>query len=202
MRKVINYRIQWLRGIAFIMIFVSYCSLIVNNQGENILKWFGAFGVELFIILSGYLAFESYPNSVNFMQYYKKKISRFYPLHIITLGFALPFCLPMKIKTIGKVLLNLSLLQVWFPFDGIYFSLNAVSWYLGVTVFFIVMTPYLIKNVSCMSNEFLIVFLGGIQIVQVLLVYIAKIFPLDEHWVTYIFSVSRSFDCVWGIFCF
>lgn len=41
--KIVGY--QGLRGIAFLMIFISHCTLSVIEPGNNSTKYFGAFGV-------------------------------------------------------------------------------------------------------------------------------------------------------------
>ena len=51
--KIVGY--QGLRGIAFLMIFISHCILSVIEQGKNATTYFGALGVSLFIVLSGFL---------------------------------------------------------------------------------------------------------------------------------------------------
>lgn len=198
MNKVINYRIQSLRGIAFLLIFTSHCALIYDNQGGNLLNWLGGLGVELFIILSGYLAFQYYPTSINIKEYYRKKIFRFIPLHLLTLIMAVPLCLPITNKTLCKIVINATLLQVWIPRESIYFSMNAVSWYLGITVFFILITPCLVGKVQNFTIKKSCVLLFVIQILQIIIVFIAYKIPVDTHWVIYVFPLSRTLDFLAG----
>ena len=40
-------------------------------------------------------------------------------------------------------ILNLTLLQSWVPASSVYFSYNAVAWYLSITIFFYLMTPFI-----------------------------------------------------------
>ena len=46
---------QGLRGIAILLIFISHCRFSNNRFDQNATSWFGAAGVSLFLILSGYL---------------------------------------------------------------------------------------------------------------------------------------------------
>lgn len=194
----INNNIQKMRGIAILLIFFSHCTIFVGTDGQNLFKWFGAFGVELFIILSGYLAVNSYEHAHNIKQYYKRKISRFLPLHILTMIIAIPLSLPVTWKLIVKILLNTLMINVWFPDSRIYFSLNAVSWYLGITVWFILITPFcviLLKKVSKYMLPFGLIF---IQLFEILIVYASGILSIDSHWVTYICPIVRSLDFLGG----
>lgn len=196
--KNINYNIQGLRGIAFILIFISHSLVIYNNNGFNITTGFGAFGVEIFIVLGGFLAFKYFPSKIDYREYCKRKILRFLPLHFLTLLIAIPLCLPFNSSLFLKILLNISLLQVWIPRNGVYFSLNAVSWYLGVYIFFILLTPFLVRKISNFSHRKLIVSLILIQFIELSLVGLTEYITLDSHWVTYVCPISRVLDFVGG----
>ena len=141
MNKIRSFQI--LRAAAATMIFLSHC---VPGLG-----WWGGTGVSLFIALSGFLAVMKYKDiKVNSVQLYKARWKQFYKLHIITLIASI--VLPAYISSINisqewfkTLFLNLSLTQTLFPNSGIYFSFNAVSWYLSLTLMFALLTPVSIK---------------------------------------------------------
>lgn len=200
MNNRVNQRIQMLRGIASILIFFSHCSLVVKSDGTNILRWFGAFGVELFIVLSGFLAFKNYEGYVSLKNFYFKKISRFIWLHWFTLVLAIPLCLPFEINKLKILILNASLIHVWIPIESFYFSYNLVSWYLGITLFFIFLPPLIKKRISNFSNRKVYVILAVIQLIEILLVFVSYLVDVDCHWITYICPLTRALDFIAGGF--
>ena len=132
-KRTIN-SLQGLRGIAILLIFASHYPFLRNANGGNALAWAGALGVELFVLLSGYLF--ALQNDLIIpkvsTQYIKKKIGKFYPLHLLTLICAIPFSIDLlfiqkHINTWLKLGLNALLMQSWVPIYGVYFSFNAVS---------------------------------------------------------------------------
>ena len=66
--------VQVLRAIAFLLIFLSHAF--------GRLGWWGAFGVSLFIVLSGYLEAKHHLNDkLDAKIFAKKKVKKVYPLH-------------------------------------------------------------------------------------------------------------------------
>lgn len=198
--------LQGLRGVAILLIVLSHCNYISNEFGNNIFSAAGGLGVQLFIILSGYLMMLNF-NSGNkipkFALNIKKKLKKFYPLHFITLIFALPFLYKSFLygsfeSAIEKIILNLFLLQSYIPDMDIYFSLNATSWYLSTTFFFIILTPFVIKFINFTANKINAIFaIFTIIAIQYLLFY----FFADSkqaHWLLYICPVVRMLDFVLG----
>ena len=51
-----------MRGIAILLIILSHCTFATNTYGNGIFKYAGGFGVEIFIVLSGYLTYHNYSN--------------------------------------------------------------------------------------------------------------------------------------------
>lgn len=137
---------QAIKALAFLGIFASH----------------GAWGVSVFFILSGFLMFYSYSDTDRITDYSIKysmnfgvnKIKRLYHLHIVSLISAIPFlvkeymgCGGIKrfLYPVIKVGLNIVLAQAWIPSSGVYFSLNAVSWYLSVMFFLYSMFPLILR---------------------------------------------------------
>ncbi len=198
--------LQGLRGVAILLIVLSHCNYIQNEFGNNIFGAAGGLGVQLFIILSGYLMMLNFNRSnkiPSFALNIKKKLNKFYPLHFITLIFALPFLYKSFLygsfkSAIEKIVLKLLLLQSYIPDMDIYFSLNATSWYLSTNFFFIILTPFVIKFINFTASKINVVFaIFIIIVIQYLLFY----FFADNkhaHWLLYICPVVRMLDFVLG----
>ena len=73
----------------------------------------------------------------------KRKIGKYYPLHLVTLLAAIPIgyraLAEGHVSAYAEIVLNVLLLQDWRP-KG-YFSYNGVAWFLSLMVFLVVMTP-------------------------------------------------------------
>ena len=82
-----------------------------------------------------------------------EKIKKLYPLHIITMLFAIVLTaakiihygarLRSFILLGGKILLNVTLLQTWVPDCRINASLNGVAWFLSATLFLYFLFPWM-----------------------------------------------------------
>ena len=80
-----NLQIQGLRALAFLLIFWSHTNFIFNSAGVSIFGIAGAFGVQIFIIMSGYLSFKykKADKEVNLFSNVINKMKKFYLLHIV-----------------------------------------------------------------------------------------------------------------------
>lgn len=196
--------LQGLRGIAILLIFISHYPFLRNAAGGNALGWAGALGVELFIMLSGYLSARQNDASVlvRGAGYFKQKIAKFYPLHIFTLACALPFSLGLlfldrHFNTWIKLGLNALLLQSWVPIENVYFSFNLVSWYLSTNAFFILVGPVVLKHISDISLKKLVVVFSVTLVFQVVWCELVSATSI-AHWAVYIFPVVRFLDFILG----
>lgn len=191
--------LQGLRGIAFLLIFISHCNYRLNSYGRNIFTWLGGLGVSIFIMLSGYLLMENHhSDSLNAIEYLKKKLKKVYPLHILTLIMALPLTIG-GLKTIKywiALFQNLALVQSWSTDWEIYFSFNAVAWYLSIYVFFILISPLVIRVLNGMEPYFFLLVGGiiGFEFVWCFFVQNKSI----AHWLIYICPIVRSMDYFLG----
>lgn len=157
MKKIKSF--DGIRTIAFTMIFISHIGRSFSNSN---LFCFGAIGVQTFFILSGFLCLYSWRHtSYNGLEecwaYFLNKLKKFYPLHLVTFGFALGLQLywlykwPSSegIKSLLKpAIFNLLLIQSFF--DDIYIagSYNGVSWFLSDILFLYFLTPALVKLIK------------------------------------------------------
>lgn len=201
MRTTANGKIQSLqslRAIAFIGIFLSHAGSPIS--------W-PALGVSIFFVLSGFLSFYSHStdnsevsikNNFNFMWV---RIKKLYPLHILTMILAILLELITMINSeftvrtimglIGKIFLNVILIQAWVPNSDINTSLNGVAWYLSVTVFLYYMFPYLRKVILNKKNFYLMISCVALIVIE-WLICIPVIYLLG----------SESKVYIWFMYCF
>ena len=198
-----NLQIQGLRALAFLLIFWSHTNFIFNSAGVSIFGIAGAFGVQIFIIMSGYLSFKykKADKEVNLFSNVINKMKKFYLLHIVMFIVSIPSCI--EIFSLGKkalliAFLNITLLQSWIPDTSVYFSFNAVSWYLSTYVFLIICTPYIVKIFKRISLKLAAITMSLIVIFEFLLVLFSGKIPVNTHWLVYIFPPIRCLDIALG----
>lgn len=202
-KKGLVQNIQGVRGYAILLIFFSHCNFGLNEMGINRTTWLGAFGVSLFIILSGYLLLERHSEEkLELFPYVERKLRRFYPLHILTLIAALPFAIKSllhfdRIQIVG-LLANITLLQSWIPNSSVYFSYNAVSWYLSMTLFCMVISPIVLKIWKNNSSNMKICAMLVLCILFDGVLYMIFGQASVAHWILYIFPVVRSIEYIFG----
>ena len=107
---------------------------LLNNEN------FGILGVTFFLILSGFvisLAYRRFTRTADSFYFLWNRIVRIYPLHLITFFICLLiFFLRGFSIDIATAVVNVFLLQSFFPSKDIYFSFNALSWMLSTLFFF------------------------------------------------------------------
>lgn len=205
--KIIS--LQSLRAIAFICIFLHHCGMFS----------FGAEGVSIFIILSGFLMIYQYYNKdikcgiKNNFFYSISKIKKIYPLHIICIFLVLPFTildmmnefsLCSIIENLINLILNVLLLQSWVPNGSVYFSYNGVAWYLSLCVFLYFVFPWILTNIKKYKSvkqaykTFIIVL-----IIQILIAFLSSFLEVSfsdgfAKYLTYICPLFRLGDFIIG----
>lgn len=195
---------QGLRGYAILMVFISHCNYLLNDYGKNIFTHLGGLGVSIFVMLSGYLlAFQNHESTALIsMDKIKNSLKRFYPLHIVTIIISLPFCIGAflhedAVKQTIKLILNALLVQAWVPSSGVFFSFNAVSWYLSLTMFFVIVGPITLKLINRIRINAVPFLLAGILLFEYIwcFAFQNKSFA---HWIIYILPAVRYFDYMAG----
>lgn len=165
----------------------------------------GYIGVTFFFILSGFILSFSYTNriksnEISVVDYMISRFARIYPLHILTLLFALPLVLYAVYKNNGSLLTlipNIFLVQSFIPSTEFFFSGNAPSWSLSNEMFFYLLFPFLLFRNS--------LFLITTSLVIVLFQVVVSKLGLSEgkqHYLIYIFPVARLLDFMVGILLF
>lgn len=216
--KQILLPFQGLRALAFVGIFLSHTKVdVLSSSG------LGAWGVSVFLILSGFLMITNYYHTDRIqncsvrdnIKFSLKKLSALYPLHIVMMLSALQF----EIKTIGnsagggirsyivlvaKVFFNITMTQSFVPRSRVYYSLNAVSWYLSVCLFSYFCFPWIFryfeKNMNVRKANVLI---PTLLVLQIILCWLSsKInFSISDgftRWFVYNFPVMRMIEFVFG----
>lgn len=209
--------LQTLRFIAISLVFLSHCTFIAHPQGGALFNMAGAFGVSLFICLSGFLTYYVGFARVQRMSMrehvaaFFKKVSKFYPLHVVTFIAATPLVVVAvagsadALNQIWIGALNLTLLQSWVPKSQVFFSFNAVSWYLSTFLLMIALSPALVRlarRIGAWQH-------GGVVSVAL----IACIFAVEltaalvladspiAQWLLYVFPPVRLLDYFAGMLC-
>ena len=135
----------------------------------------------------------------NYRQYITHRCIKFYPLHWLCLFAAIPFVFfHFNLRQLPIFFANASLLQSWIPIKTVYFSFNAVSWYLADTLFFATVFPFLIRWIVRASIR------GRILIALFLLLFYLLVVILVPqqmyHAILYINPCIRLTDFIFGIY--
>ena len=192
--------LQALRAIAFLEIFLGHC---------GILFFTGAFGVSIFIVLSGFCMAINYLPKINNMKisawenikYAVSKVKKLYGLHLFMLFWAFLLArMPVSGGAGRRMLLDVLLLQSWSPDAADYFSYNGVAWYLSVYFFILIMAPCLMKLLSGMKSKKAVgavMLTGYIMMVAIGAFVTWKTIPIGDNfafWFTYISPVYRLLE--------
>ena len=197
--------LQILRAIAFLEIFLGHCGVGFFT---------GAFGVSIFIVLSGFCMAVNYlPKadliSLSPMANVKSavgKIKKLYGLHLVMLFVAFVLAkMPTSADAMKRLAFNVLLVQSLSPYSADFFSYNGVAWYLSTYLFICLLSLYVIKLVAkCKDKSFIYVLAAVIYGVMVAVGYLAIRRPLAigdnfAFWFTYIFPGYRILEFALGV---
>ena len=160
--------------------------------------------VAFFFVLGGFALTLGYKDKVirddfSYKAFIKKRCIKFYPLHWLCLLVAVPFViLHFKWWQIPNFAINALLLQTWIPIQPVYFSFNAVSWYLANTLFFALIFPWLFRLVINFDTR------KRIWMLVVMAVFYTTLIVLLPtkyyHAILYINPLVRTIDFVIGMY--
>lgn len=142
-----------------------------------------------------------------------KKIKKLFPLHLITM---IPFVVFSIFTMISKgitfsrviflllkILLNITLLQTWFPYDAVNRSLNGVAWFLSAMLFLFFIYPLLRKITQNMKLWLFFIVCCSVLFLQILIcIPFANILGFHHPvyiWFSYFFPIFRIAEFLWGI---
>lgn len=182
-----------LRFVFVILIFVHHLGLYSGG---------GTLAVAFFFVLSGYCMTLGYKDKIleptfSYKNYFLRRIIKFYPLHWICLLATFPL-LHASEHSLSIFSLNALLLQSFVPVRDVYFSYNAVSWFLSDILFFAIIFPLLGKFIFSSLRILQLFFVLTLAVIYVfLLVYL----PQDmRHAIFYINPIIRSLDFIIGMY--
>jgi peptidoglycan/LPS O-acetylase OafA/YrhL len=200
--------LQGLRALAF-------CGIFLSHTEYKMFSSLGSWGVSFFLILSGFLMIINYSNSgrlsrIGFRSngiFALKKIGKLYPLHLLALlsAVALEMLAGRNIKDILlKAVLNITMLEAFVPYQEIYYSLNAVSWYLSVILFIYFCFPWVLQACEQIKSKRAAVL--GIFVlfaIQITVCFVADNIGVPEYigfskWMIYICPPVRIIDFIIG----
>ena len=203
MRKQIE-SLQILRAIAFLEIFLGHCGITFFT---------GAFGVSIFIVLSGFcMALNYLPKAdkislspVGNIKYALLKIKKLYGLHLVMLVAAFLLAqMPTSAEAIKRLVMDVLLVQSLSPNSADFFSYNGVAWYLSTYLFICIFSLYIIKLISKCNNKKMAA-TGGIFVYAVMALiglYVSNrpiaVGDNFAFWFTYIFPGYRLLEFFLG----
>lgn len=201
--------LQTVRALAFWGVFSSHCGVTD----------LGAWGVSVFVLLSGFVMIYTYYDKtlentiLGSIRFSIRKIKRLYPLHILMTLAAFVFLIPTFAQYTfiyaGGLLLNLLLLQDWIPNSAIFYSWNAVAWYLSLCLFLYAAFPFILQGIQKITSSTQAIIVAiTIYFIQCLIGFGLQYLHIEipnidnfSKWFTYIFPVFRLGDFIIGC-CF
>ena len=192
--------LQSLRFLMAMMIFHHH--FFMNPQVVQ----FGTFPVAFFFILSGFVmsigyAEKALSDEFNYKHFIAKRLMKLLPLNVLCLGLWL--ILPLmsdfvngrfSYSTYILLIPDSFLVQAWIPIKEVYFSGNAVAWFLSDMFFCYLFFPYLIKMLTKRWGKILMII-----IVATYLLLVQMIEGDYIHSLVYISPFFRVIDFMIGI---
>lgn len=205
-------RIEQLTGLRFfaaLLVFVSHIQW--SNSLDIYQKIFneGYVGVSFFFILSGFILSLSYKDKIScgiisFKRYLFLRFARLTPLHLAT---CFPFVILAAYKgdfSVIKLFFNVTYLQSFVPYSGVYFSFNAPSWSLSNEMFFYICF-FPLALISLKKLFINTISLGSIIVIAAFVVTVtigSGVFWGSNsfaHWLFYIFPGFRVLEFLVGM---
>lgn len=191
--------LQALRGIGFLLIFLSHCTFIQAFSGS----W-GGIGVSIFVVLSGFVVTlghedKDFGSNLKAFPYMWKRICKIFPLHILMLCIRLAFDYMHSIETSAPVvLLNVTMLKSFVPIRDVYYSLGGATWYLTLIWFFALITPFLLKILKKAKRGDCMHIFAAILIFRIIWIYVWHTSDISQ-WMNYINPFFRATDYFLGM---
>ena len=166
-----------LRFFFALMVFLSHLEFLKDSTNKTVRFLYndyfseGYIGVSFFFILSGFILSYNYFDKLiekkdTVRSYYINRFSRIYPLHFITFLLSLPLLfnkiLLQPFLYLLLSLINVCLLQSFFPIREVFFNFNFPAWSISDEMFFYLATPFLflfIGKIKLLSQKLVLILL-------------------------------------------
>lgn len=186
--------LQSLRGLFALVVFLHHFPW----GGRSAFAAGGDAGVTFFFMLSGFVMSMAYGGRIkDYPAYMRARICKIYPLHwLCMLAFIMAVPDLHILERIPATIINMALLQSYVPRESVYFSYNAVAWFLCDMLFCYAVFPLLWRAVDSGIKRALWL------LVSVLFSYavICAVVPESiEVWVVYICPPVRCVDFLLGM---
>ncbi len=145
--------LRFLAAIAVVLHHVAYVA--GNLPFIALFGLFGWLGVSFFFLLSGFVIMWSYNPQIPARTFILRRLTRIYPLHLLTLLVALALCTWFHSAIGGYrgtpfgTVANVLLVHDWVPLHpDIRQAWNGVSWSLSCELFFYLCAPFLLPRIA------------------------------------------------------
>jgi len=122
-----------------------------------------------------YVYYPSNGRDIPLYSFLLKRISRFYPLYLVSVLVMVPFLFGTKPNNLIGLVLDIFLLQTWVP--GYYAAYNAPGWAMSVMVAMYVIFPFVMPWMKRKGLRFSTWFVAGVWVLNQVVVYV-----LYHHW--------------------
>ena len=159
-----------LRAVAMLTVFCSHLSYLAETPYSGFYSMIdnGRFGVNFFLVLSGFVLALGYSDRVNGnrfsqdVQFVKNRISRIYIPYLITLILSVPLYIFDVAKEgalnvpllVIRLIINIGMIQAAIPFAKYSTSINGVSWFISTIFIIYLFTPGILRLNHKASKHF------------------------------------------------
>jgi peptidoglycan/LPS O-acetylase OafA/YrhL len=144
---------RFLAAISIVVFHYGEKSFVFNNEYVGFLFKQADIAVSYFFVLSGFVMILAYGDKpiIGTLDYFKNRFARIYPIYLF--GIVLVLCGQILAKNIDFVgfLLNLFMIQAWFPSKAL--SFNSPGWSLSVELLFYIIFPFFLNSIYKKINK-------------------------------------------------
>jgi mycarose O-acyltransferase len=185
---------------------------VAQNTYTKIFGQGGWAGVAFFFVLSGFVLTWSARATDSVRAFYRRRIFKIFPNHVVT--FVVAGVLLISVGSaigVGPAVVNLFLLQAWFPQLSIEVSMNPVAWSLSCEALFYLCFPFLLRPISRIRPRHLWWWIAGLFVVILVMPIVGTALMPDapvqpwahasewEFWIIYVLPLTRMLDFVIGM---
>lgn len=128
--------------------------------GLDALTYPGAYGVQLFFILSGYLSEASLARDADPLRYYRRRLARILPAYYLLLAVRWVWDAARGVPTGAGYLRYFAFLQMWLPSDDwALWNNRSALWTMSAFAFFYLLAPWLHRILNSFWRSFAVLVL-------------------------------------------